>query len=86
MNAVQTRDLHKYKVLIGDAHQRAGYSLRQLEDITDLNFGYISQIINGRVPPRDTLIVLCAFGWYLTLEETNEILESVGYKVLYTAR
>lgn len=82
MNMDQARNPGKFKQLINEAHERSGSTLRQLEEGTGLSFGYICQITHGRIPPRDTLIVLCCFGWYLTLEETNRILESVSYQTL----
>jgi transcriptional regulator with XRE-family HTH domain len=73
----------QFQMLVKAVQQKSGCSLHELHLLTDLNSGYISQILNGhRRPSRDTLIKLCACGWLLSLEEMNTILESAGYKPL----
>ena len=73
--------------LIRDAHQSSGCTLRDVGARTGLNFSYISQIINKqRRPSRDTLILLCTYGWNLELEVTDQLLESCRYKPLSLKR
>jgi hypothetical protein len=69
--------------LLNSAKNVSGASLREVGIAIDIDFTYISMILNGRrLPPRDILIALCAFGWQLDLPETNEILVAAGYPPL----
>ena len=81
-----TYDREQFLLLVNAAHQQSGCSLRELGMLTNLNPGYISQILNGhRRPSRDVLIVLACCGWILSLEEIDSILFNAGHKPLSSA-
>lgn len=76
-------DQKQFVQLVGEVHQTCGWSLREVATLTGLDHSYIWQIINGRRrPSRDTLILLCLYGWSLDLSEANQLLEACGHKPL----
>src|SRR5258708_1078478 len=82
-NRVLTTSPREFRKLINEVHEASGWSLRDIAGSTNLHHVYVWQILHGqRRPSRDALIPLCVFGWYLDLEKTDQILESVGYKPL----
>jgi transcriptional regulator with XRE-family HTH domain len=72
---------------VSDVHRTCGWSLREVATLTGLDHSYIWQIVNGhRRPSRDTLILLCLYGWSLDLPEANQLLETCGHKPLARTR
>lgn len=73
----------KFLALIGNAHRCSGLSLRELAAIYYLDPSFVSLIVSGeRRPSRDALIILCAFGWQISREVTDEILIEGNYPAL----
>lgn len=80
---ISGRTQRNFAELVSDIHQTCGWSLREVATLTGLDHSYIWQIINGRRrPSRDTLILLCLYGWSLDLNEANLLLEACGHKPL----
>lgn len=68
---------------IDEAHSKSGLSLRQLSEVCDVDYSYISRILSGqRKPTRDVVITLAVYGWNMDRVETDELLIAGGYQPL----
>ena len=66
-----------------DAHNRSRHSIHELSLLTTITPSYIIQVLTGtRIPSRDALVLMCTCGWWLTVNETNDILISAGHTPL----
>ena len=68
----------KFLIRLRELHESSGLSLREIAARSDLDYSYVSLILNGqRNPNRDVLISL-GVSWGLTLSEIDELLLLAG--------
>lgn len=80
---MQSYSREHFRQMVNTAHASSGCSLREIEAMTGISSSFVCQILNGkRHPTRDTLILLCGYGWILTFEETNAVLATGGHRPL----
>lgn len=69
--------------ILGDIISSRGLKKSEVVARSGLNRIYTYQILQGkRVPSRDKLLALC-FGLKLALDETNDVLQQMGFSRLY---
>lgn len=70
--------------LLKRTHDRSTLSLSYVARAATLDKGYLSRLLSGKIPNpgRDQIVRLCAWGWKISLEETNSILRLGGYATL----
>jgi transcriptional regulator with XRE-family HTH domain len=76
-------DHERFAELARNAHEQSAFSLREVSNLTYIDYSYISQILNGhRRPSRDVVISLCSFAWTVSILEAHEMLLAAGHKSL----
>ncbi len=73
-------DIERYRRLLRRIHETSGLTEMGVANRTGFDCSYICKIIQGHcLPPRDTLIVVCFYGYFLEHEQINGILEARGF-------
>jgi transcriptional regulator with XRE-family HTH domain len=73
----------RFLQLINSYHVCSGATYREIEEVCEINFSYLSLILKGtRQPSRDVLIRLCHWGWRLNPADTDEVLMLAGFPPL----
>jgi len=69
--------------LIDSHHVCSGATYREIDQICEIDYSYLSLILKGaRQPSRDVLIRLCHSGWHLDPAETDDVLMAAGFPPL----
>jgi len=76
-------DIEEYRRLLRRTHETSGLTEMGVAYRTGFDCSYICKIIKGRyLPPRDTLIVICFYGYFLEQEQVNKLLKMRGFAPL----
>jgi hypothetical protein len=76
------RNLVKQLIII---HKESTLSINQVAIEAGIDKSYISRLLNEKIsnPGRDQIIRLCAWGWKINFDRTNELLRDAGYEQLW---
>lgn len=66
-------------------HNASSLSIGQVATRASIDKSYISRLLNEKIsnPGRDQIIRLCAWGWQIDFDRTNELLRDAGYEQLW---
>lgn len=66
-------------------HNASSLSIGQVATKASIDKSYISRLLNEKIsnPGRDQIIRLCAWGWQIDFDRTNELLRDAGYEQLW---
>lgn len=66
-------------------HKASSLSIGQVSEQAGIDKSYISRLLNEKIsnPGRDQIIRLCAWGWKVDFERTNDLLRDAGYEQLW---
>jgi len=78
----KNRNLVKQLVAI---HEKSNLSIGQVANRAHIDKSYISRLLNEKIsrPGRDQVIRLCAWGWKVDFDRTNDLLRDAGYETLW---
>ena len=68
-----------------EIHTKSQLSIGKISEEAGIDKSYLSRLLNKKIskPGRDQLIRLCAWGWKLDYDRTNDILRDAGYDPLW---
>lgn len=68
-----------------EIHSSSQQSINKISEEAGIDKSYLSRLLNKKIskPGRDQLIRLCAWGWKIDYERTNDILRDAGYEPLW---
>lgn len=66
-------------------HKASSLSIGKVATRACIDKSYISRLLNEKIsnPGRDQIIRLCAWGWQIDFDRTNELLRDAGYEQLW---
>ncbi len=76
-------DIEQYRRLLQRIHETSGLTELGVAHRTSFDTSYICKILKGQcLPPRDTLLVICFYGYFLEQEQVNRLFEARGFAPL----
>ncbi|HEX8015254.1 MAG TPA: hypothetical protein VF465_08465 [Flavobacterium sp.] len=68
-----------------EIHTTSQLSIAKISEEAGIDKSYLSRLLNKKIskPGRDQLIRLCAWGWKIDYDRTNDILRDAGYEPLW---